>query len=51
MTFRLNPVDASNQNRSLGDEQLDDNIVDALVSVDDIRCRRKAKAGICARKE
>jgi hypothetical protein len=27
------PVDASHQNRSLGDAQLDDGIVDALVSV------------------
>jgi hypothetical protein len=30
----LNSVDASHQNRSLGDEQLDDSIVDTLVSVD-----------------
>jgi hypothetical protein len=30
--FGLNPVDASHQNRSLGDEQLDDSIVDTLVS-------------------
>jgi len=29
--FRLNPVNASHQNRSLGDEQLDDGIVDTLV--------------------
>jgi hypothetical protein len=40
----LNPVDASNQNRSLGDEQLDDSIVDTLVSVDGFRYRRKAKS-------
>ncbi len=37
----MNPVDASNQNTSLGDEQLDDSIDDTLVSVDGIRCRRK----------
>jgi len=29
--FRSNSVDASDQNRSLGDEQLDDSIVDTLV--------------------
>jgi hypothetical protein len=30
--------------RSLEDKQLDDGIGDTLVSVDDIRCRRKAKS-------
>ena len=30
----MNPVGANNQNRSLGDEQLDDSIVDTLVSND-----------------
>ncbi len=29
----MNPVDASNQNTSLGDEQLDDSIDDTFVSV------------------